>query len=87
MIKNSPICPAFAASTRTKHSLWALIDEEDAGKIDILMKKRPPDSWLKGLTFEAYLQKSSDDPIVPGEEEKEKNNMKRRNSKASQELK
>ena len=39
MIKNSPICPAFAASTRTKHSLWALIDEEDAGKIDILMKR------------------------------------------------
>lgn len=39
MIKNSPICPGFAASTRTKHSLWALIDEEDAGKIDILMKR------------------------------------------------
>ena len=59
MIKNSPVYPAFAASTRTKHSLWALIDEEDAGKIDILMKRDPLTPGLgQGFNFLKHTYKN-----------------------------
>ena len=45
----------------------------------MLMKRDPLNPGLgQGFNFsKAYLQKSSDDPIVPGEEKKQ-NNMKRK---------
>ena len=59
MIKNSPVCPAFAASPRTKHSLWALIDEEDAGKIDTLMNRDPLTPRLgQGFNFLKHTYKN-----------------------------
>lgn len=48
--------------------------EGDTAKSNILVKRDPLNPGLgQGLNFsKAYLQKPSDDPLVPGEEKKNK---------------